>query len=278
MALGRWLHPLMMEDLCHTEDKPLYPEMWFSPSVISVFCPRAWTIAYREGLGLVDRLGPDNRWWMDTGTALHSMLQEKWLGPSGRIRGGWKCHDCGHVHGVDPDDKVQVFSHRKEHRDKVTISSAIHMPGECEACGMVPDWRWGFVYVEPLLYDLDLRVAGWTDGILDLPGQPPELVDFKVVGELKWVTSNPKPEHVIQLTWYLDMAGLPRGRIVYIDRTAKHLADAIKEHIVFHDEKVIQKEKEKVRALREALKDEEAPLPDCPHGGKLPWGPCDCAR
>ena len=279
-AKGTYLQPYLLESLSKSEPKHVGPDMWMSPSVISEFCPRAWSIAWRAGIPFADEHGPDNRWWMDLGTAMHKVLQEMWLGPAGLIKGGWRCPACGVVQGYDPDDLTKIRSHGEDHMQKVTPRSAITMPDRCPQCGFRPNWRATFAYIEPLLYNLDDRICGWSDGIINWPSsiQPDELVDFKVPLSLRWVKDAPSEAHVSQLSLYMDMANIPRGRIMYLSRSEKHLADASMEHPFTLDPQIVKREKEKVRAFRKAAKSPESSLPACPYGGARRFGPCDCTR
>jgi hypothetical protein len=278
---GDWLTPLLMEALCKRETRTVRPDMWLGPSTITgdAFCPRAWTIAYRLGLPLVDDLAPDNRWWMDFGTAGHTMMQDHWLGPAKLIKGGWRCQRCLHTVGIDPEDKTEVFSHGDPVIDKVTAASAVHYPeGPCPMCGMEPTWREGWTFVEPTAYDTEHLIAGWSDGIVTIPGAPDEVVDFKFVLSVAWKRKAPAKEHVSQVSLYGDMLGIKRGRLFYVERGKKHLMEAIVEHPFDIDPKVVAAEKEKVRVFREAVQapKEEPSLPDCPNGGEGTYGPCPC--
>jgi hypothetical protein len=277
---GAFLLPLLVEQLYERSEVHLRQDMWFSPSMLSHMCPRAYAIAWKMDVPLVREFMPDNRFAMDFGTAMHMLMQDIWGGNGGWLIGGWKCSECGHKHGIDSDDKVPAISHGETEPDKVTVKSSIHQPKVCEACGMRPGWRKEFTYVEPMLYNLDLRVCGWCDGIMILPGQPAELIDFKTTAAPYWIRKEPNRDHVAQLSWYMDMAGIKRGRIIYIDRTAKKLEDAIIEHSFFLDKKLMAEQKEMVSGVRKILEapKEESSIPACPDGGRGPFGPCDCAE
>jgi hypothetical protein len=277
---GAFLLPVLTEQLYSRREVQLKKDTWFSPSQISHMCPRTYAIAWKLGLPLVDEFMPNNRWWMDLGTAMHSLMQDIWGGEGGWLIGGWRCSECGHKHGIDPDDKVEAMSHGESEPDKVTVKSAIYEPKVCEKCGMKPGWRRGFSYIEPMLYNLDLKVCGWCDGIMVLPGQPAELIDFKTTASPYWIRNKPNKDHVTQLSWYLDMANMTRGRIIYIDRTAKNLEDAIIEHPFILDKKMMAEQKEMIHGVREVFKapKEERSIPACPDGGRGPFGPCDCTE
>ena len=277
---GAFLLPVLVEQLYERNEIHLREDMWFSPSQLSHMCPRAYAMAWKMDLPLVNEFMPDNKWWMDFGTAMHMLMQDIWGGDGGWLEGGWQCTECGHKHGIDPDDNVEAVSHGTKEPDKVTIKSAIRKPERCEKCGMKPGWRRDLTYVEPMLYDLDLKVCGWCDGIMILPGQPAELIDFKTTASPYWIKKKPNIQHVKQLSWYLDMAGMTRGRIIYIDRTAKLLEDAIIEHSFFLDRKMMAEQKEMVRGVRKVFQapKSEPSIPACPDGGRGPFGPCDCSE
>lgn len=274
-----FVQPRIMKALTSVREVTVTPDMWLSPSVLAGWCPRAWVMAYRMGVPLIDETGPDNRWWMDGGTVHHTLFQEWWMGPAKIIKGGWKCPSCQHVMGIDPDDKFEVHSHGEDITDKVTPQSAVLCPDECPACGYKPTWREPFKYVEPILYDAEMRVVGWSDGILDWGPYEDELWDLKTKAStdgMGWVREAPDEGNVTQLNWYLDMAEMHYGRLVYVDRASKHLVDAFIEHPVEHDPRLMAKEKEKVSAFREACKNPESSLPACPDGGRTRFGPCQC--
>lgn len=284
------IHPLLMMFLTKTKEINLDPETWFGPSTIAGMCSRAYVLAHIMGVPLLRDFAPNNYWSMDHGTALHEMMQSMWLGPMGILRGGWKCSECAHVHGLDLDDKNEVFGHDGEPIvEKVTVASAIHRPETCEECGMKPGWRRDFIYQEPIVYDIELKVAGWTDGLISTPGalagdEDDELIDIKSckASALKSIRNRgPYEEHVRQLMWYLDMTKhhrrkIRRGRIIYIARGEEDFAKAISEVRIDLDEAVMAKEREKIRDIRQALREEKPKLPSCPNGGRRPWGPCDC--
>lgn len=274
------IHPLLMTFLTKTKEINLDSEMWFGPSVIAGMCSRAYVLAHIMGVPLLRDFSPNNYWSMDHGTVLHEMMQSMWLGPMGVLKGGWKCSECAHVYGLDPNDRNEIFGHDgKPIVEKVTVNSSITRPETCEACGMEPGWRRNFIYVEPIAYDLELKVAGWTDGLISVPYDEDELIDIKSckASALRGIKKRgPYVEHVRQLMWYLEMTGIRRGRLVYIARGEEDFAKAIVEVRVDLDEEVMAKEREKVCDIRQALREEKPKLPPCPNGGRRPWGPCEC--
>lgn len=274
-----WLQPRIMEALVGTREIYIKPDMWLSPSVLAGWCPRAWVMAYRMGIPMIDEVGPNNKWWMDGGSVHHKLFQEWWMGPAKIIKGGWECPSCLNVVGYDADDKVSVHTHGETIVNKVTPKSAVLCPDKCPSCGYKANWRKPFNYIEPLLYDLDMRIVGWSDGILDWGQFDDELWDLKTKAStdgMGWVREAPDENNVIQINWYLELAKMQHGRLVYVDRASKHLTDAFIEHPLEHDPLLMAKEKEKVSAFREATKNPESSLPACPYGGRTRFGPCQC--
>jgi hypothetical protein len=279
---GTWegsIHRMLLSGLRTTRQFYPGPREWLSPSTLSKFCPRAWTMAFRMGIPLIDDIDINGRWYMDGGNAFHKMFQEEWLGPLGIIKGGWECQRCLYRVGIDPADLTPIHSHGEDFIEKVTARSAVTMPKKCPRCGMQPGWKVGWRYIEPLLYDVETMICGWTDGLLITHDEEDELWDLKTKAStegFQYVKKAPNREDVVQLSWYLSMAGLRRGRLLYLDRAAKKLSEAIAEHTFTLDTEMIEGEKEKVRVFRKALQDPQSSLPACPDGGYRKYGPCDC--
>lgn len=276
--------PHVFATVPRTKETRITPEMWLGPSTVSGMCPKAFVLAAKMGVPLIKHEKLQNKWTMDRGTFLHELLQNFWFGRSGMILGGWKCDDCGHIHGIDIEDSTPVGDGHEgdeEYTDKVTLRSAIPMPVECEKCGMRRRWRHGFTYVEPMVYDLGLRVSGYVDGIIRVPDTGMlEIMDIKGTSKKALAAlkrRGPYLEHVKQVSWYSSMMGLKKGRILYVARDEEDVSKAFLEKPVELDEKLIAQEKENLRAIREEAKKDEPRIPPCPHGGHRPWGPCECA-
>jgi len=275
--------PHLFSKVPKTKETRVTHDMWLGPSTVSSLCPKAFVLAGKMGVPLIRHETLQQRWTMDRGTFLHELLQNFWFGRAGMVLGGWKCDDCSHIHGIDIDDDTVVMDGHGggEVVDKVTLKSAIPMPMVCEQCGMKRRWRHGFTFVEPMVYDLGLRVSGYVDGII----RPPEtgvleVMDIKGTSKKALATlrrRGPYLEHVKQVTWYADMMGLKKGRILYVARDEENVSKAFLEKPVDVDEKMISQEKESLRAIRQEIKKDEPSIPPCPHGGRRPWGPCECA-
>lgn len=249
------LVPTILRGLVLDKTIVITPGMWIGVSALHDLCPRAYTIAFRMGAGLHRRWEAKHRWAADRGTALHLMVQEQWLGSTGKILGTWRCRHCFAPHG--------------DH----TVAGAVPRPGVCSGCGAEK-----FRFEEPLVQDNDLLIRGAVDGILDLENVR-EVLDIKWTGNLYPVASAPRASDVTQINCYMALAGLDRGRLLYMDSSAKTPEKAMIEHRVTLDHGLVTRVKEKVCALREALKapETEANLPPCPVGGRGTYGPCACA-
>lgn len=275
--------PLLMNHL-NTQriKKAIGPTDWLGVSKMGTLCPRALVIAHRLQLPLVDERNPTSNWRMDRGIALHLVFQELWLGPMGFLLGGWKCSrpSCGFVHGASDEEGTVQFR------------SAVCMPKVCERCGL-ENGKWTrFHFIEPQMrIGAPYYVQGQSDGLLHLAPNPIEVLDLKFSENLdkdymprdggKYrpsLRAEPKRDHVIQLHWYMDYAGLRQGRLFYVNPAASELHDALAEHVIPFDPNLMFREKEKVRGLREALQDEDRPVPPCPYDGAGPYGDCECVE
>lgn len=269
---NEWLSDVLTEAL-HSERQvpPMKFDDWLPTSRVPTLCPRAQVMASRMNLELTDTWDPQARWRADCGSALHHVFQELWLGPLKLLLGGWQCPRCAHKHGVDENGDAWP-------------STSIFCPDKCSKCERPWKRQDPFRFIEPHARDNPLKVRGRIDGLLRLPGYYPEIVDLKTT---RFVGSEPKPwsvyraprqNDVKQLHWYLDSAQCSRGRIIYMDPSAKLIEDSMVEHKISFNPSMMHREKEKVRVLREALEDEGRPVPDCPYDRKFPYGDCACVE
>jgi hypothetical protein len=272
---NEWLLPVLLENLPKSREvDPPGPDTWFTASKAPSLCPRALVMARRMGIKLVDDTDAQARWRMDKGTAMHSVIQELWLGPLGWLLGGWRCPSCAHVHGEDISDAPPFWISGTW----VTPKSSVPMPEKCEKCGHKNHPMDPLQYVEPWVIDPELKVRGRTDGLLKLPAHYPEFLDIKTTANLARVKESPWPNDITQLQWYMGPSKCRRGRLLYVNPGVKEVEKAIVEHQVSFDPKLMHKEKEKIRGLRKALADKTEPIPDCPGGGKNAYGECTCVE
>lgn len=270
----RWLVPNLIEHMVDVRVvDPPGPEDWLSASSLPSLCPRMAVMAHRLKAKLVEERKPQDRWVLDRGTALHVMVQELWLGPMGSLLGGWRCPACAHVHGMDPT----------RNDGSVSMQSAVPLPKKCQADGCkFESHKWGrFTFVEPQMRHDLLKVRGQCDGIIHMPPHAYEVLDLKntqpkTEEQREKLRDSPRHEHIVQLHWYMDQCASQRGRLLYMDPGAIKIEDAFYEHQVKFDGKLMEAEKEKVRALRQALADEATPIPECPTSRKTSWG-AECA-
>jgi hypothetical protein len=269
--------PVLLEGLMSTRSiDPPGPDTWFSISKVPTLCPRTMVIAQRLNVPLVDASDAQARWRMDKGSALHSVLQEMWLGPQKLLLGGWRCPRCGHVHGAAEGATPPFWV--ADPGAWVTPQSSVLLPDVCEKCGLKWHPMNRFHYVEPWVVSTDLLIRGRTDGLLRLPAHYAEFLDIKTTASLQGVRYAPRSTDAAQLQLYMGLSECRRGRLLYVNPGMKDVQDAMVEHRVDFDPKLMHEEKEKVRGLREALKDKTKPIPRCPYGGKLPFGDCTCVE
>lgn len=264
---NEYLLPLILGELATSRqvDPPKH-DSWFSVSRVPLSCPRAMVMISRLGLPLSDDRTPKDRWPADRGTAMHMVFRELWLGPMGWLRGGWACPYCGYLHGGENQDRWSI-----------RLNNSVFLPQRCERCDK--PWRREepFAFIEPYsVHAAPLLVRGRSDGFLALPACAIETLELKNTSRLDLVKDKPNDDHVEQLQWYLDSEKLRSGRIVYVDPGAKRLEDAMVEHRVNFNAELMHRQKEKVRGIREALKDPTKAVPRCPTRGKSTYGECDC--
>jgi hypothetical protein len=263
-----WLLPPLLESVASSREvAPPKADTWFSVSRVPTMCPRALVMASRLALPLSDDIDAQSRWSMDRGTALHSVMRERWLGPTGWLYGGWQCPACAQLHGGDGKSTWSVV-----------LVNAVPLPEKCERCGHAGSHHEPFHFIEPNMVNAELRVRGRSDGFLRMPAYGFEIMDLKFTSRLDLVRVAARPADVAQVNWYLDGSGLRTGRLVYVDPGSKEVAKSMIEHKVDFDAALMHSEKEKVRVTREALGNPAKAVPACPYGGKSPYGQCNCVE
>lgn len=274
---SKHLVPILLEGLESTRSvAPPGPDTWFSISKAPTLCPRAMVMVNRLSIPMVDAPDAQMRWRMDKGTALHSVFQELWLGPQKLLLGGWRCPRCGHVHGAAQGVTPPFWV--ADPGAWVTPQSSVLLPDECEKCKLKWHPMDPFHYVEPWVVDTSLKIRGRTDGLLRLPAHYAEFLDIKTTSSLRYVRSAPRPTDAAQLQWYMGLSDCRRGRLLYVNPGAEKVEEAMVEHRIDFDPKLMHEEKEKIRGLRKVLSDKTQPIPPCPYGGKLPFGECLCVE
>jgi CRISPR-associated exonuclease Cas4 len=136
---------------------------------------------------------------------------------------------------------------------------------------MVHEWLQSKIYSEGKCEESikwteeDIVISGRVDCIYE-----DCVLEFKSIAALGYVMDAPKPEHVAQLNLYLHALGMPKGKIVYVNK-----ADlAIVEHEVTYDPKLYTKTIDSFRKVYKALREDMEPKPSkCPS----PWA-CEYCR
>jgi len=252
------------------------PTEWIYVSGLAGGCAR---MIWMERVGLAKPSplvsGIDAEWRMRRGTAYHEMIQSLWLGPTGKILGGWVCSKCGNMSG---------FGHSFTSNSGCLvpappeISTAVKRPAECVECGATYG-EFGYVEISVSSKAGGPKVRGRIDMLLDLGGR-------RVIGDLKITDKSvrtmkyPYNSHIDAMILYLGFAEIDDGVVVYVDpssvrKAEKDLANRIAVFPVRFDQHRFDALMELARAIEETPKTESGGVP-CPHGGVLPWGPCDC--
>jgi len=135
----------------------------------------------------------------DVGHALHDLIQNKYVGPFGRLWGEWKCLPCREI----------------THKGL--------MPKACPKCEA--PWRddadgiQNIVYSEMFVKDDTLDYCGHCDGILLSRRGKKAVFEFKTISKSQYGGLRaPKPEHVIQVHAYMASLGLDEAVILYWDK------------------------------------------------------------
>lgn len=135
----------------------------------------------------------------DVGHALHHLIQNSYLGPFGRLWGGWKCIVC------------QKITHEGR------------MPEACPVCD-VP-WRdekdgiQNIVYAELFVQNDRLKYCGHCDGIVLTRGGNKVVFEFKTISPSQYPKLKaPKHEHIVQVHAYMAALGLKSAIILYWDK------------------------------------------------------------
>jgi len=171
----------------------------FHPSEVAgdSFCPRAWVLGVREPDLYQNReVGARLQWVFDTGTALHSLVQER-LGASGMLFGQWTCTRwC-------LDERCTFFGFKPA----------------CESCPGGTPHKMKVVYQEVRVADEDLNLEGRTDGVLVLP-KGKYGFEFKTMNSRAYATlAEPMDAHKEQAVLYIDT--LERRDQVLVDELVR---------------------------------------------------------
>lgn len=234
---------------------PLGPDDWFRVSSIGSVCPREEVLCAREGVVREDRVSPDLGMVFEMGHGIHWVMQNRVLGPTGRLIGSWRCTWCGEIYGSLKEGMVS-------------------RPDSCLRCGAIaadaprtnnrPDKSAradAFVYMEQWVGDFRYKVGGhpdgfWVDGdATDFADDDVVVLEFKSASDKSFYKYAKSPDfmHVIQLQCYLWLTGYKRAKIIYINK-AKFGMDALVQHDIKYDVETVERLQDAIKQIRAGVK------------------------
>ncbi len=235
-------------------------DSWMRASKFPEICPREEVLV---SIGKVPRqreITVDDAVTLETGKALHHLLQNSMLPEAGILLGEWSCRRCGKHFGVK--------------RSSLRIDQyAVKRPSICDRCENDV-----FEFHEYTFYNTEFRIEGHMDGILSLPGMNGLgiLEGKSIAPKGGWeVRSVPKLDHVVQSHIYMWFTGLQWSKILYWDKGTYGLG-AFVEHTVERCEDTITEVKKTLRSLWDGLRTGLPPTqricanPEAPRACKCP--------
>ena len=146
----------------------------------------------------------------DIGHSLHHWYQNKYLGPMGILKGGWKCPQCK------------------------SVEEGFRPAIDCKNCGCD---KWGFV--EPFIQIPELGIVGHCDGIID-HGDGPWVLDIKTIDPDRFKNlSEVSMSYVYQVHCYMLALDIDRAVILYVDKSANY-ANPTKEFKIKKNNRIIR--------------------------------------
>lgn len=172
------------------KDERRNPRHPFRISSLPGLCPRELALRY-----LFPKSAEDDAWEprsllrVDTGSALHSWWQDRYLGPAGILVGDWECSGC------------------KKQWKRCVIPNG----GKCTVCTKP------LQYVEMTVSDPETGITGHTDGLL-MFGDGEWGFDLKTSNEDSMKNMRqPYEGNIWQLNLYMHLLGVKKGLLVYVD-------------------------------------------------------------
>jgi len=233
---------------------PLGEDDWLRVSSIGGICPREEVLCAKENVIRRDVISPDLGMVFEMGHAIHWVMQNRILGPTGRLVGSWRCTWCGEVYGSFKDGMVTC-------------------PERCERCGAIaggeprpngkPDKSVkanAFFYEEQWVGDYKYKIGGHSDGFF-VDGDPENykkddvvVLEFKSASDKSFYkyVSAPDFMHVIQCQCYMWLTGFRRAKIIYVNK-AKFGMDSIKQHDVKYDPETVTKIQSAIKEIRAGI-------------------------
>jgi hypothetical protein len=217
------------------------PSTYIRVSSLGRSCARYESIRVAMSLAIREQIEPDIGYTFLLGHHHHQLMQESLvpqiMGP--RMRGWWRRGE-EKLEASYPDGRPQLFA----------------PPG--------PDWT----YREPYAVNHDHLVHGSTDMVIDwrgsgVKGAPDalEVQEYKSKDQVSWAMIDPDQggypdeSHVVQAQTYMWLLGIDYGRIVYIKKGERRVAESFVEWPVKRDDALIGSIVSQLSEIRSAVSD-----------------------
>jgi hypothetical protein len=215
------------------------------------------------------------------GNAVHRQFQQELLSKMRVLKGTFECSRCARVvkntllpEDPCPDCRWQVTKPGKGRSVKRTQPSR-----KSTDCAVVCSWPGGFdtpgrdcaqcergghwVFNESSIYIEDWDIVGYYDGIVVMQAEE-RILEMKSIDTFAFNSLvEPHERDVFQANFYMLATGIHVANLCYVEKNG----GLMKEFLVEFDEKVIDRAKRDITAVRKALEE-----------GELPLGPCGSAR
>lgn len=202
---------------------PVPQGLTFSPSSITYnYCRRAKIGQLARVVDLYyDKPRPALQVTFDMGHAIHDIFQG-YFWDLGILKGSFHCLKCDKTY-----DNLQA-------------------PQSCPS-GKVTHTRKHLIYKEVKATNVQYLISGRCDGILDIEGEN-HVLDIKSIANRTpdmqdrgfcfedLAKKGPKPEHVVQLTFYMWILQIPRGHLLYVSKNKQQ----IKSFAIPYNESIIE--------------------------------------
>jgi len=233
---------------------PLLPGGWLRVSSIGKMCPREEVLCSRGQVVREDNISSDLGMVFEIGHAIHWLMQNRIMAPTGLLLGRWRCTWCGEVYG--------------SYEEGLALR-----PESCLRCGAVaedpprvegrpdPSVRGeAFLYVEQWIGNHDYLIGGHPDGFM-VDGDPADftdddvvLLEFKSASSRSYYAYKKSPDfmHVIQCQVYMWLTGYRRAKVIYIDKGTYGMA-AIAQHDLDYDPEIVERVKEAIEGVHKGI-------------------------
>jgi hypothetical protein len=241
VSLVALIHGALAE---HRVKHPLREDDWIRVSGIGSMCPREEVLVAKHDIMREEDITGDQGINFALGHAVHWMMQNRAVGPTGLLVGAWRCTWCGEIYGG---------------RERGLVA----MPTRCIRCGAVagdaprvngrpeqgshPN---AFLYVEEFVGNDEWKIGGHPDGYLAV-GEDVWLLEFKSANDRNFYKYKDSPDfvHVIQAQCYLWLTGLKKAKIVYFNKNGAK-GTFIVEHDMNFDPEVIERVHQAIKQIR----------------------------